>query len=78
MGTRANPGTFDCYAAAADDEPIFTLRANDPLAANMVRIWADEYLALKSLSGGLDEKAVRKLRDARICADAMDAWRDGS
>jgi hypothetical protein len=29
MATKANPGAYDCYTKAADDEPIFTLRASE-------------------------------------------------
>ena len=25
MGTKRDPGDFDCHAKAADDEPLFTL-----------------------------------------------------
>lgn len=40
MGTKNNPGKFDCYAKADADEPIFTLRAKDPFAAPFVNMWA--------------------------------------
>ena len=39
MGTKANPGKFDCHNKAADDEPLFTLRAKDPIAPQLVLIW---------------------------------------
>ena len=48
MGTKTDPGRFDCHGAAAADEPIFTLRANDPLAPDLVREWAARYLAEKA------------------------------
>jgi len=42
MGTKAEallqPGS--CLNKAADDEPVFILRAKDPLAAQTVRLWA--------------------------------------
>jgi hypothetical protein len=40
MATKNNPGSYDCYAEAAPDEPIFTLRANDEIAPNLVMMWA--------------------------------------
>ena len=40
MGTRANPGRYDCSAAALPDEPLFTLLARDPLAGFLVSIWS--------------------------------------
>ena len=39
MGTKANPGSYDCYTKAAADEPLFTLRAKDPIAPHLVRVW---------------------------------------
>lgn len=40
MGTKSSPGRPDAYAAALPDEPIFTLSARDPLASQLVGIWA--------------------------------------
>lgn len=40
MGTKDNPGKFDCYHAAKPDEPMFVLLARDPLAPFLVSIWA--------------------------------------
>jgi hypothetical protein len=39
MGTKKNPGKFDCYANAKDDEPMFILLGRDPAAACIVRCW---------------------------------------
>lgn len=43
MGTKNNPGTFDCYANAKPDEPMFVLLARDKKAPEIVRAWADRY-----------------------------------
>lgn len=40
MGTKNNPGRFDCYHAADPDEPMFVLLARDRLAPYLVSIWA--------------------------------------
>lgn len=68
MGTKNNPGPFDCYAKAKPDEPIFVLLARDPLAASVVRHWArlraDEHAEV-------DPKVI----EAHSCAEAMEAWR---
>lgn len=40
MGSKTNPGKFDCYAAALPDEPMFVLLGRDPLAPFLVSIWA--------------------------------------
>lgn len=40
MGTKNNPGSFDCYANAAPDEPMFILLGRDPRAIFLVKLWA--------------------------------------
>lgn len=67
MGTKAEPGEYDCYARAADDEPLFVLRANDPDAPALVERWADE----RERRG----EDPAKVADARKCAGAMLTWR---
>lgn len=63
MGTKNNPGAFDCYAAALPDEPLFVLLGRDPLAPALVELWATTREAL-----GEDSAAVG---DARDVAAAM-------
>lgn len=61
MGTKANPGRYDCYEKAEPDEPMFVLLARDPLAPDLVRKWA------------IDSKADDlKFAEALACADAME------
>lgn len=67
MGTKNNPGKYDCYEKADPDEPIFVLRAKDPRASELVREWADF-----AHSDGVDPN---KVAEAEACADAMDEWR---
>jgi hypothetical protein len=55
-----------CFQKAADDEPIFTLRAKDVLAPQIVEAWAD--LAQRH---GTPEA---KLAEARACAVTMRVW----
>lgn len=73
MGTKNNPGDFDCYANAEPDEPMFVLLARDILAPQHVREWAYAY----EMKCGPDptERQVRKFTEARECADAMERWR---
>ncbi len=66
MATKKNPGKFDCYANAKPDEPMFVLLGRDPMAATLVRAWADMRETL-----GEDPD---KIAEARACADALDAW----
>jgi hypothetical protein len=68
MGTKNNPGQFDCYAKADPDEPIFTIRAKDPIGAMIVRTWAIEAGARRLADDD-------KLREALQCADSMEEWR---
>ncbi|MBX3488889.1 hypothetical protein [Parvibaculum sp.] len=65
MGTKNNPGAFDCYAAAEPDEPIFVLLGRDRHAPSLVRLWA-----LARMREGEDEA---KVQEALQCAAAMDA-----
>jgi hypothetical protein len=66
MGTRNNPGKFDCYAAADPDEPMFVLLGRDRMGCVLVRVWAD----MREAAG----EAPEKVAEARVCADAMEAW----
>jgi hypothetical protein len=72
----ANPNS--CLNKAADDEPIFVLRANDPVAAAIVRIWAERYVSEKiehNTDGILTGAQLLKAQEARGLANQMDSWR---
>lgn len=66
MGTKLNPGAFDCYANATPDEPMFVLLGRDRHAPGLVRLWA-----LLRARVGEDEE---KIAEALACADAMDTF----
>lgn len=66
MGTKNNPGKFDCYANAQPDEPMFVLLARDQLAPGIVRIWA--------LAKALFKPNSPKIAEALQCANAMEKW----
>lgn len=66
MGTKNNPGEFDCYESAHPDEPMFVLLGRDRHAASLVRLWA-----LMRHRIGEDDRVIA---EALSCADAMDAW----
>jgi Fe2+ or Zn2+ uptake regulation protein len=68
MGTKKNPSKYDAYTAAYDDEPIFTLRANDPLAVDLVVGWAHQYAKRSTHDPA-------KLDEALNVAKAMREWR---
>ena len=66
MGTKNNPGNFDCYANAAPDEPMFVLLARDKHAPTLVWLWA----ALREIDG--EDEA--KVAEARNCMMSMLLW----
>jgi hypothetical protein len=67
MGTKNNPGDYDCYQHAHPDEPMFVLLGRDPLAGLLVRLWAEARAELGTTS-------EEKLAEAYRCADAMGSW----
>lgn len=62
MGTKSNPGQFDCYAKLEPDEPHFVLRGKDPVGAYLVSAW----VALRA--GDLDSAL-------KILMEADSAWK---
>ena len=56
-----------CLQKAADDEPIFVLRAQDITAPAIVRMWA-EMQKLHPI------RAEEKIREALALADRMEQW----
>ena len=84
MGTKTDPGEFDCYAKLADDEPYFLLRANDPLAMFVVNFWARLYRAYKEIPDGPPDKdwsdtlkrASQKHQEAISLAFSMSNWNE--
>jgi hypothetical protein len=40
MGSKQEPGAYDCYANALPDEPMFVLLARDPDFYRLVMKWA--------------------------------------
>lgn len=76
MGTKLNPGKFDCHANAAADEPLFTLLARDETAPGVVRQWASRFYERKCNKIQWDAKAQAKYDEAMLVAEQMEAWRD--
>lgn len=66
MGTKNNPGNFDCYANAKPDEPMFILLGRDKNAPSLVDLWARQR--------EMDEEDPAKIQEARDCANAMRAY----
>lgn len=81
MGSKRNPGEFDCYAAAAPDEGMFILLARDRLGPLLVRIWAllrfITRVAWPALvHSSIEHAQMRKVREAFACARKMKTYRD--
>ncbi len=68
MGTKAQAllNRSSCLNKAADDEPIFILRAKDPIAAQTVRLWAS-----MAADGAHSPEKVKQALDV---AETMDRW----
>ena len=71
MGTKNKPASFDCYANAEPDEPMFVLLARDVAAPRTVRHWA-----LARCTRGKNKLEDAKMQEALACADAMEKWRE--
>ena len=89
MGTKLEPGKFDCYANALPDEPMFVLLGRDALAPSLVNIWAmiragnrkEAKLAFNELIVGPQASVYvlnpqpEKAQEAVDCAISMMLWR---
>lgn len=77
MGTKNNPGEYDCYEKADPDEPIFVLLGRDRFAASLVRLWAHAKQAVnEEILASRGWVKNKKVVEARDCADAMAGWCD--
>jgi hypothetical protein len=74
VGTKNNPGRFDCYAAALPDEPIFVLLARDPNFFQLVSQWADRRWR-DIRCGDRPESDVDVVKEAKQCAIDGQTWR---
>ncbi len=74
MGTKENPGQFDCYANALPGEPMFVLLARDPSAPTLVEDWATE--RQRQINKGFRPQSDQAMVDEAIqCATRMKSWR---
>jgi hypothetical protein len=80
VSTKESPGAFDGMERAEPGEPVFTLRAHDPLAAALVHEWVSRKRDL-ILKGDLTEEKrnieLIQCREAEEIAFAMRDWHDG-
>lgn len=75
MGSKIKPARFDCYANALPDEEMFILLARDPVAADIVRLWARFRRKLVEL-GDKPSSDAAMIHEAEDCASTMERWRE--
>jgi hypothetical protein len=74
MGTKNQPGEFDCYANALPDEPMFVLLARDPDFERRVCEWArNREFAIACGDRPLTDKTA--VDEAYQCARDGARWR---
>jgi hypothetical protein len=74
MGTKNDPGKFDCYINALPDEPMFTLLGRDPEFKSLVTEWAN--LRQKAINCGARPASDQEMvNEALACAAAGSRWR---
>lgn len=88
MGTKLEPGKFDCHAKAAPDEPLFTLRGKDPAAPYLVMMWfysrKGDWSAMHRIVGTMSaddnimcrisDDSYEKLEEAMRLVGDMEEW----
>lgn len=74
MGTKANPGRYDCYAALKPDEEHFVLMGRDEHFARVVGFWA--MLRMQHIAENKDPLSdLDKVQEALECARRGTKWR---
>lgn len=74
MGSKNNPGKFDCYENALPDEPMFVLLGRDPNAPQLIEQWADRRWQDIQI-GVRPQSDLAAVEEAQQCAHAMRDWR---
>lgn len=64
-----------CLNRAADDEPLFVLRANDENAPAIVMAWAEDYLRSKGGWVNMMTPQLNKYNEAVQLASDMRIWK---
>lgn len=74
MGTKNDPGQFDCFDVALPDEPVFVLLGRDTQAPGLVHMWAYER-EQGIAEGRFPESDRAKVAEAKRLAAHMIDWR---
>lgn len=91
MGTKNNPGKFDCHEAAEPDEPRFTVIGRDQLAPFLVLMWAhmrnEDPIAVYNTCNRMIQTHMttydstqerEKVEEALDCSNAMTRWSEAN
>jgi hypothetical protein len=70
----ATKHTDTCLQKAADDEPIFVLRAQDELAFDLVRLWALRFKRNHEENGTFNVNIEAKYNEAIELSNKMAQW----
>lgn len=74
MGTKTNPGKYDCYDKLEPDEPHFVLMARDPAAPQVIAYWTQ--IRAEMIQQKLKPESDYDVLDEAVkCASDMQAWR---
>jgi len=77
MATKLEPGSYDCFANALPDEPMFVLLARDPSAPGLVEVWAVQ--RAQAIERGAKPLADQDMvTEALACARLMHTWRNAN
>lgn len=79
MGTKAQELVDGCFAKAADDEPLFVLRAQDTFAPALIRAWRNYFWNAHTVAGPNgtvwdSQKSYDKWFAAGETMKAMEEW----
>lgn len=76
MSTKADNivDQASCWNRAACNEPVFVLRANDPIAPTLVHQWAVNYAFSKGGWQKMTEAQRAKFNTALTVAEEMKTW----
>lgn len=77
MGTKTDPGDYDCYDNALPDEPMFVLLGRDPDAPYLVREWA-AVRRERVRRGERPTSDLAMVDEAMECANEMIRWREAN
>lgn len=76
MGSKLNPGKYDCADRAKPDEPVFTLLGRDPNAGAAIRAWAASR-EMSIRNGQFPLEDMHKVWEAKTAADEVDRFARG-